>query len=209
MNGDTTDGRGQAYTLEGVIGAILVVSALLYGLQVVDFGPWTSDTTQQSADMEQRAEDMLDLAAQNGTLGRVVRCTYGTETVFSGAEVDAGSTTFERMLNQTFDRQGRNYDVYFTYLTPDGSRETISITSGDSDPTSGVIAPTDSAAVATRTLTVYDDDRTRILDRTQSPPRKCGSTGSTVEGAGSAYFMDDVNESSPLYNVVEVRLVVW
>jgi hypothetical protein len=209
MNDETRGSRGQAYTLEGIISAILVVTAVLVGLQVVDFGPWTSDTTQQSEDMEQRAEDLLDLAAENGTLSRVVRCTYGSSDTFTGGQVGEGSTTFERMLNQTFDQQGHNYNIYFTYLKASGERERISVTSSNSNPTSGVIAPTDSAAVATKTLTIYDDDRTRIVDRTVNPPQKCGAKGTTVKDAGQAYFMDDINDASPLYNIVEVRLVVW
>lgn len=208
---DSTHGsRGQAYTLEGMISAILVVTAVLVGLQVVDFGPWTSDTTQQTEDMEQRAEDMLDLAAENGTLSRVVRCTYGSADTFTGGQVDNGSTTFERMLNQTFDRHGHNYNIYFTYLTPSGERERVSVTSSESNPTSGVIAPTDSAAVATKTIAIYDDDRTRIVDRTQNPPQKCGAKGATVKDAGGAYFIEeDIDDDSPLYNIVEVRVVVW
>ncbi|AQL41622.1 hypothetical protein BV210_02335 [Halorientalis sp. IM1011] len=210
MNDGTRGSRGQAYTLEGVISAVLVVTAVLVGLQVVDVGPWTSDTTQQSDDMEQRAEDMLDLAAENGTLSRVVRCTYGSADTFTGSQIDNGSTTFERMLNQTFDRHGHNYNIYFTYLTPSGERERISVTSSSSNPTSGVIAPTDSAAVATKTIAIYDDDRTRVVDRTDPDQPKCGATGTTVEAAGGAYFIqEDIDDDSPLYNIVEVRLVVW
>jgi hypothetical protein len=210
MNDETHGSRGQAYTLEGVISAILVLTAVLVGLQVVDVGPWTSDTTQQSDDMEQRAEDMLDLAAETGTLSRVVRCTYGSSDTFTGSQVDNSSTTFERMLNQTFDQHGRNYNIYFTYLTPSGERERISVTSSDSNPSGGVVAPTDSAAVATRTIAIYDDDRTRIVDRTDPDRPKCGAEGTTVKDAGGAYFIqEDIDDASPLYNIVEVRLVVW
>jgi len=153
---------------------------------------------------------VLDLAAENGTLSRVVRCTYGSTDTFTGNQVDSSSTTFERMLNQTFDQHGHNYNIYFTYLRPSGERARISVTSSDDNPTSGVIAPTDSAAVATRTIAIYDEDRTRILDRTQNPPQKCGAEGTTVKDAGGAYFIqEDIDNNSSLYNIVEVRLVVW
>lgn len=203
--------RGQAYTLEGVVSAVIVLSALLYGLQVVDVGPWTSETTDQTSTLETQAQDVLDLAASNGTLNEVVRC-YGVSgtTLFSGGNVTSSSTTFERILNQTFDEQNRDYNVYFYYWNATGGKERVLASVNRTESDSGVVAPTSSAAVATRTIALYDDMPTR---QQGSSTRDCAEKGTSLKEFNDLidgrFYLDDIAPNSPLFNIVEVRLVVW
>lgn len=207
-----TDRRGQAYTLEGMFSAIVVLTALLYGLQVVDVGPWTSEAASETSSLETRAQDTLDIAASEGSLSNVTRC-YGVNPestggyVFSGQMAGPDATTFERLLNTTFDERNRNYNVYLYYLdeeTGQKERELVSMNRTAAD--SGVVAPTDSSVVASRTVVLYDDMSTRF----GSDP-KCGQQGATLKEYSNKYdwYIEDITPNSPVFNVVEVRVVVW
>lgn len=204
--------RAQAYTLEGVFAAVIVLTALLYGIQTVDVGPWTSDTSEQTNELKLRAQDTLDIAANNGTLNRMVRC-YGVsgKTVFDGNTAGSNATTFERLLNQTFDRQGRDYNLYIRYWNGSAGQESVVASSRDHDSGDdvGLIAPSESATVATRTVTVFDDQYTLIHADSDDPCAKQYQRVKTYQETTEAFYMPDIAPDSRLYNIVEVRLVVW
>jgi len=208
--------RGQAYTLEGVVASVVILTALLYGLQVVDLGRWTSDTTEQSRELESKAKDVLDIAANNGTLRRAVTC-YGSsaKSQFGGSigTNETRRTTFEQLLKQTFDDRNTNYNIYFTYWNQSSGREQIRVSSAETNPVDSGAAPSESAAVATRTVTIYDDTATWFNG---SSGRDCAdrfAAAPTVEQFNDTYsagfYMDDIAPDSPIYNIVEVRIVAW
>lgn len=212
MRSDTSStDRGQAYTLEGVFSAVIVLSSLLYGLQVVDVGPWTTESSDQTTALETQAQDVLDLAAKNGTLSETVRC-YGVSgsSSFSGRDLDNSSTTFERMLNQTFDSQGRSYNLYLYYWNATAGKERVLASQSRRQDDTGVIAPSESAAVATRTIPIYDSMPTR---QQGGNTRDCSQNGSSVkdfnDALGGTWYLDDISPNTKLFNIVEVRIVVW
>jgi len=96
--------RGQAYTLEGVLAAIVVVTATVYGLSAVDTGPFQTGAQQRTAALETRASDTLSLAAETGALHNATAC-YSVGTPTLNGNQTGSSTEFEMMLNHTFDRQ--------------------------------------------------------------------------------------------------------
>lgn len=209
--GTDTSHRAQAYTLEGVFAAILVLTSLLFGLQIVDIGPWASDTSERTSALETRAEDILTLAANDGNLSKIVRCYgVGTES-FQGSSLDDDATRFERLLNQSLSNQSISYNVYFRYQTADGEVASEAVSQETGDPQS-LIAPSDTAVVASRRVAIYDGQPVRIGGASGTA---CSDTFSnsprTVKEWSQArpYFMPDVAPDSPLYNVVEVRIVAW
>jgi len=212
MTGEASNrDRSQAYTLEGVFAAIAILTALLFGLQVVDFGPWTGDTTQETSNLETRAEDMLDVAAQNGALSEAVRCYPIGKEVFDGTNTTNSSAEFEQMLHETFDEQDRQYNIYFTYMTEVGERNRKAVSSNRSESDSGVVAPTDSAAVATRTVAIFDDEHARTTKRYADSSQECGrNTSQEMSDYDEGLLTyEDAAPNSSLFNVVEVRVVVW
>ncbi|EMA15718.1 DUF7288 family protein [Haloarcula amylolytica] len=189
--------RGQAYTLEGVLAAIVVVTATVYGLSAVDTGPFQTGSQQRTAELESRASDTLSLAAETGALHNATAC-YSVGTPTLNGNQTGSSTEFEMMLNQTFDRQGDQYNLYFSYWDSDSDARQTTIVSQETE--ENVADRPADAAVATETVTLTDDMPARIGD--------CSGTGpslSTVDG----YFAPDAESDSIVYNVVEVRLVVW
>lgn len=191
-----SDDRGQAYTLEGVLGAILVVTAVVYGLQAIDTRAWQSQTAQETQQLQYRAGDMLTVAGESGALREATLC-YRDSRRISGGDSQAQRSEFEDMLNQTFDSQGDQYNLYFSWNGTD-NRETTIVSSLTED--SADRAPP-SVATASTTVTLTDDMPRRIGD-------KCNANGPEIQDA-SDFYIEDVNGPSTVYNVVEVRLVVW
>lgn len=190
--------RGQAYTLEGTIAAIVVVMAVFYGLQAVDTGPWAGSPDRESDRLGTQAADFLSVTAANGTLREAVTCYGPSKPVIDGDSIGGDPAPFERQLNHTFDRQGVNYNLYVSYWNGSSGRERTVLTSTDGD---ALAVPRENAGSATYRLALYDDDRARFND-------DCSGEGPEIREL-SDFYVPDVNPDAELYNVVEVRLLVW
>lgn len=206
MTAPATEDRAQVYTLEGVIGALLLLVALLFSMQSLVLTPTTGGAVDGAvhAELETQADDVLATAAERGSLSRTARYWNAstTERTFAGAErpeVGYGNatppTSFGRTLESTFGSDGRRYNVEVVYLTgadASGRASMHLVYQG---------VPGEDAAVATRAVTLYDDDGL-------TGP---GAGDETVAGAHSRsqYPVPDVAPDGPVYNHLEVRLVVW
>lgn len=191
-----SEDRGQAYTLEGVLGAILVVTAVVYGLQAIDTRAWQSQTDQNTQQLQNRAGDLLTVAGESGALREATLC-YRDSRRISGSDSPDQRGAFEDILNQTFDSQGDQYNLYFSWNGTD-QRETTVASSLTVD---NVDRAALSVATASTTVTLTDDMRQRIGD-------DCSSTGPKIENS-DGFYIPNVDDRSTVYNVVEVRLVVW
>ncbi|WP_324662765.1 DUF7288 family protein [Haloarcula sediminis] len=193
VNGD----RGQAYTLEGVLAAILVVTATVYGLGAIDTRAWEDETRSETRQLKYQASDVLSIAGESGALRDAVMC-YREGRPIDGNQ-DRTLAEFEQILNLTFDSQAQQYALNFSYWNTTNQRETQLVSdrsqsSNDQPPASAVAAST--------TVTITDNTSRRIGD-------ECNPIPLTVKQDGEFYISKDVDPSGPLYNVVEVRLVVW
>jgi len=198
VGGSRMVSRGQAYTLEGVLAAILVVTATVYGVQAIDTQAWEDETRTETEQLEQRASDVLTLAGESGALRNAVLC-YREGNPISGNR-DGELSEFERMLNTSFDRQAAQYQLQFAYWNSSDQRETRTVSrTGQSSS-----VPT-AAAVASATVTIADS--TNITTRQTNC--KPFDSELTVKDTEDSFYMSDVNDDSPLFNLVEVRLTVW
>ena len=190
-------GRGQAYTLEGVLAAILVVTATVYGLEVIDTRAWEDETQGETQQLAYQASDVLSIASESGALRDAVLCYREGRPIDGDRERTLAE--FERMLNHTFDSQAQQYNLYFSYWNTSDQRETRLVSEGSEGSNDG---PPTSTADASTTVTITDDTRRRIGD-------ECSPIPLTVKDDQEFYISEDVAPDSPLYNIVEVRLVVW
>lgn len=197
MTGKST--RGQVHTLEAFTAALLVVSGVLFALQATAVTPLTASTSNQHVENQHRtaATDLLSSAARKGSLRRAVTHWNPVEKAFVGA-TDRGfhanggpPNDFGAGLNDTFGNlttPGRRiaYNVYVRYRKPDDStrRETM-VYMG---------SPSDNAASAARTITIYD----------HTP-----MSGTTGNVSSANFYAPDAAPNATLYNVMEVRIVVW
>jgi hypothetical protein len=223
--------RGQGFTLEGVFAGLLLVTALLFALQVVSPASYSGDTPGESERLRRQAQDVLAAAEDNGTLTRIVLCggDNATDTrkgavpspynaIANGVindnlapDLQHNATEFGYMLNRTFSERGYRYSVNFTWIE-NGERVSQAVY-----PTNTVEAPRD-AVVATRTVTLYDSmETTGINGSSTSAGRPNKYCDAAINGDGvplssvtppDGFYADDIDEGE-LYNIVEVRVMVW
>lgn len=213
--------RGQAYTLEGLIGAMIVLMALLFALQSVVITPTTGGAVDRSVQeqQQQELEDALLVASyaddeDNLTVPQMVR--YWNETNESGTVVafedrdpnvpngqyDTGTfenvTVLGEILQDRFaESDGRNYNVVLFYQGGDGVESLNLVYQGQ---------PDTNALTASYAVTLFDGEDV---------------TGEDVVCEGTSYgTLGEVHDNcdAPIpnaypdrevYNVVEVRVVVW
>lgn len=198
--------RGQAYTLEALIAALLLVTAVLFALQSVVITPTSAGTLDRDvqSQLQHEASDVLVTAANEGELSRMARYWDCSDGGFAtqrnaGAWVEDDGYATDRVpvedlasvLAQSFDPTTR-YNVLLIY---DNDR------SDDVQNVSRLVyqgAPSEESVSASYMVTLTDDQRVtdpehrhQTLADCNSPPIKDAHTGSTV------------------YNVVEVRVVLW
>ncbi|WP_096391200.1 DUF7288 family protein [Halopenitus persicus] len=205
------DSRGQAHTLEAVAAAIVLLSAILFALQVTAVTPLSGSTSNQHIETQQAelAQGLLAGEAENGSLKRTLLYynTSAEDDGFHGATGGRGqydgtlptgpdAPAFGPALSETFLERGTAVNVDLYYLR-DGDRRR--------QPLIELGTPSDHAATATHRVTLFEADA--ILGSDGTP------TDETVAEAASngTYFVDrDVDgTNSPVFNVVEVEVTVW
>jgi hypothetical protein len=203
--------RAQAFTLEGLIGGLLILAAVLFALQATIFTPTASGSTSKETKLtlERQAQDVLvtTATAEEQDLSFYVRYWDLNRLTFAGAtnpDVGYGSTgppgpLGDRLYN-TLGRDGHSYNIEVTYQT-DNPNVTDSVTMVHQG------KPPSSAIVATYTITLYDG---QILTGPDTGRAQLSSFTATDTSTDSSYYpIPDVAPNSSVYNVVEVRLIVW
>lgn len=208
--------RGQAHTLEAFTAALLVLTGLLFALQATAVTPLSASTSNQHIENQERAmaADVLAVADDSGALEDAI--LNWTDDSFAGTDssgIYANPTNLSRfgpfgeMLNRTFLDEGIAVNVYVRYRgaadglpggEPPADRRCTQNVTGSYCSMVYMGSPSDNAVVATRTVVLMDGD---VLT---------GTNRSVADAAAAEEYMaPDAGTGSPLFNVVEVRLVVW
>jgi len=191
--------RAQAHTLEGIVAALLVLSSVVIALQVTAVTPLTASTASQHIEMQERASaaGVLSAARSDDQIRPTLLYWNESGARFHGAGTNGYYTTggpptvFGDRLDEAFGDQGYAFNVVARYVRADGNiRERRVVYMG---------RPSDSAASSSATVTLYDSDRLR------------DATGNETEEtvATNPFFVDDIDEQSNVYAVVEVEVIVW
>lgn len=190
--------RGQAHTLEAFTAALLLIAGVLFALQATAVTPLSASTSNQHIQNQQGlvANDILATAAENGTLREAVLHWNTSAASFEGAQNEAyytnggPPTQFGRLLNETFrsERIAFNVDIFYRKNGRFVRQRMVFMGT-----------PSDNAVTASRTITVFND--TQLT----------GSDPITLEDAYSnnTFYAPDIHTGGELYNVMEVRLIVW
>jgi hypothetical protein len=203
--------RGQAFTLEGLVSSIVILTAVLFGIQAVVLSPTAGGDVDPAtrSDLKQEATDVLTIVANNETFGldEQIRFWNANERSFAGAQnpnIGYGHRTLPRqfgtLLRESFTRQGRQFNVELRYR--DTSIENRTRTTRLAF--RGV--PTDDAVVATYPVVLYDN-QTFVSPESRSVELHEYDTNST--DADDGYYPIPNVVQGPIYNVVEVRVIVW
>ncbi|WP_276253765.1 DUF7288 family protein [Halomontanus rarus] len=204
--------RGQAYTLEGFVGAIIVLTAVLFALQSVVITPTTGGSVDRTvqAQLQQEAQDALVVAESDGDLSYLVRYWNDSEKTYHNASsTDSVNYTssdftdnttmgedfgFGTIVEHRFEESGRSYNVELVYRDGDDGENRSSfnlVYQGQ---------PSPNAFSSSYMVTLYEDQRLTAPDNEDQ----------TLEDADD-YPIPPIadGEDGNLYNVVEVRLTVW
>lgn len=193
--------RGQAHTLEAVAAAVLVLSSVVFALQVTAVTPLTASTSSQHIENQQGAvaDGVLAAASENGSLKPTLLHWNESADAFHGASAmgtytnGGPPTAFGHTLNGTFLDRGIAFNVNLHYLQDADSRRTKRLVHFG--------GPSDNAVVATRTVTLYDDDRLYDADGNR--------TDTMLREPDADLYAPDVDSGTGVYNVVVVEVVVW
>ena len=201
--------RGQAFTLEALVAALLLVTAVLFALQAVVITPTSAGTLDRDtqAELHQESVDSLVTAANDGELSMMARYWDPANGTFAGdPDGPAGSYVSEDIgyqrdvlpiqdvgesLNHSV-REGNQYNVILAYQTEDGDRETTRLVYQGT--------PGHDVVTASYTITLTDDQLV-------TGPNEGDTRLADVPDDDAA--IPNIDDASPVYNVVEVRLVLW
>jgi hypothetical protein len=205
-----TGSRGQIYTIQGVIGAIVVLSAVVFAMQSVVLTPGTGGSVgpEQRENLRMQAADVLDIAAENDTfdLNHLVRYwSQGKRTFYGGLNPRLGygdrgpPGALGDMLNGTLDSRERSYNLVMRYRGANATEthETPIVYAGQ---------PGRNAVGSSRTVTVYDN---QTLTAPGTGGIQLWQYDTDPDDSDDGYYPVPDAVDGPLYNVVEVRLVVW
>jgi hypothetical protein len=195
------ESRGQAYTLEGVISAVLILTALLLATTAVAITPTTAGTIDRDtmAQLGTQTDDVLSAAHERDAL-REAALFWNTQDGQSGwptawqpgddcpETVENNSLTLCVLLEETFTSRFYRYNVYLDYQTERKTTET--------EPLYVQGTPGRNAVTASRSLALHDG-----MELTHGPE---GTLGENV----SQFYADDLDDPT-FVNVVEIRVVVW
>lgn len=193
------DTRGQLFTVEGFVAALVVLSSVIFALTVTAATPLSASTSNQHLETQQAAttQSLLDVARANGTLRPTVLYWDDTRGTFHNASAKGYylscrmDTALGHQLEDRLERRGTACNVNIRYVATNGVIRTEKLVY--------VGEPTDNAIRVTNTVTLYDDDRLRLSDETLS---------STTLANTSRFYAPDVSPGR-LYNVVEVEVITW
>lgn len=191
------DERGQALTLEAVSGAILLLLAIGFALQMTAVTPLSASTSSQHLENQLRAsgEGVLASTAESGALESAVLNWNESEGEFHNAS-DTGyyrsgppDNEFGDALDRAFGDRNIAYNVIVHHQLADGSRFTQRMIYQGK--------PSDHAVSASRTVPLFDADNLTA-----------NGGGPTVQNA-STYFAEDAATGDSLYNLVRVEVIAW
>lgn len=207
--------RGQAFTLEGVLGAFVILTAVLFAVQAVvgtsTVGGQVDDDTREN--LRVQAQDVLSTTADAGfaDLAFAVRYWSSPQQRFFGADSrsvgygEDGPPTilFGNAFDEAFVSQGRSYNIVVRYR---GDPSDPDVDAG----TERMLwrgTPKADAVVASYTATLYDN---MTLTPTDASSRELWEYDTNAtDGDDGFYPIPDAEPDGPLYNVVEVRVIVW
>lgn len=261
------DDRGQAFTLEGFIASVVVLSAVLFALQALVFTPTSAGQVDEQVRDKLRTEarDILTASANNGTDDLSHHLRYFNNVSAQGTWVGNSSSLQQGYgedrplspkesvlgngLNQTFNQRGFSYNVQLEYLSATEANET------EQTPMVFRGVPTEEAVSVTYTVVLYDNETLTVPDSASDcsnasieglssttgdanwndtnddPSAKCfypipeaelfdddSNDGSAAPGSSTPCNPSDSGDpeceyaevdDSPIYNIVEVRVVIW
>jgi hypothetical protein len=195
------DEKAQMHTLEGVAAAAIMLLVIVYAIDATSMTPLTSSTANVHVETELQAlgQDILGsldysepgneselknfIANWDGNSYYVWNGSAYANS--SGGQLD-GNSTIVKILNQTLVRQGIAHNLVLTFLVLNADN-----TTSPSNPTKLIYNgdPSDNAVIVSRKIVLHYGD----INTTKFPNNP----------------IENIDPSTNLYNIVEVKLILW
>lgn len=191
-----TGRRGQIHTLEGIMAAMMLVLSLVFALQVSAVTPMTESTSSQHIENQQQAigTDLLEAAAENGSLKEAVLYWNASEEAYPGTDLNGAyhhnlpdELQLATELERAFTDRGIAFNLHANYVEDGEVFSRTIVNQGE---------PSDHAVTATKLLTLYDHDEFTH------------DGGGELRAHEDRFYVPDEG-AEPLYNVIEIELVIW
>jgi hypothetical protein len=191
--------RGQVHTLEAIVAALLLLTSVVFALQMTAVTPLSASTSSQHIEnqLQASAQGVLVNAADNGEIKPAILAWNRSGAKFHHATQEryysrfAPPNAFGERLEDAFSSRGIAYNVYLHYYsTGGGTRTDRFVYRGE---------PSDNAVQAAQTV-VLTDSATHYNET-------MGQTNITVNSTN--YFAPDYGEGSAVYNVVRIEVLAW
>lgn len=200
--------RGQAYAIEGIIGAIIVVSSLVLGLQAVDMSTWSNGGDGQTTATRTEIADMLDVAQDTGALQEAVTCVstgFDADPHPRVASTNDPSSEFGKILRNTTGQSGEQYRyrIAIDYPNGEGGYNTTQI--GQTPEQNRETVTVSEYVTLTDTDPVFEVEDGSCVAQDETLGQDVGG-GTYIYGSGSD---DEEDPDSELYAVVRVRITAW
>ncbi|MBX0324542.1 hypothetical protein EGH21_16045 [Halomicroarcula sp. F13] len=191
--------RGQAHTLEAIVASLVLLTGLIFALQMTAVTPLSASTSSQHIENQQQSvsEGVLATAAERAALKPALLYWNNSSQKYhneSGTGLGKYASTppnntFGTMLERVFDERGIAYNVYFRYRDGGSQSRIIYLYNG---------RPSDNAVAASYTVTLMDGDHLYDSDGTQNETTLSEATGFPIPDRGAN-----------VYNTVRVEVVSW
>ena len=191
--------RGQAHTLEATIAGLLLLTSLIFTMQMTAVTPLSASTSSQHIENQQQAtgSGVLAAADRSGELKPALLYWNNSSQRFHDANPSHGYYTngppdngLGEMLERSFNQRGIAYNVYIRYQNGTDANEIRYVYSG---------VPSDNAVTSTHTVTLLDDDHLYDADGTRNE--------TTLGDANVTYPV--VDQGTNVYSTVRVEVVAW
>lgn len=199
--------RGQAHTTEAIVASILIVLAVLFALQTTTVTPFSSTTTDKHLENQERelVSNTIDITHTSGELKQTLLNWNGSDTAGNEKEGFAGranpnetsyytnmdaDTAFLNRLNDSIDTTQTAYNINLKYYNTSSEMKSQRLLRTGS--------PSDNVVTVRKPIVLHDSDTL-----TTQPHTQLQNTDS------EEFYITSLNETAPIYNYVEVEVVVW
>ncbi len=208
------DDRGQLHTLEAVIASTVMLFVTIYAVESTSLTPFTSSTLGSGAEGEmlqlgqgllaaldygspqfqsKLKQDLVEWINQSNQTGKLSEYFWNGEKggkeggVYINPETghnltyDINSSNLTGTLSSNLWSQGLAHNLEIRYLNNSKIETAIMLWTGE---------PSENAVTATRKLVIHNSDF-------------------PVNTTNASFAIPDIDQSSDLYNILEVRLTLW
>lgn len=194
--------RGQAHTTEAILASLLILSGLLFAMQTTAVTPFSSTTEDKHLETQQRESlsNIATLTHENGAMKSTILYWNTTNNTYQGSAEDVDyytdpsvNTPLLRELSVAVDSDQIIYNINVHYYNSTSAANSVR-----TKRLLRVGSPSNNAITVREPVTLHDTDRLTT-----------GAQPALQDTNDDEFYMDSVNQTTPIYNYAEVEITAW